>query len=191
MTNEKMLKVINDYMRDSDITTLFTAKQQLEEDVRAEIQKSKGNASKDKLIKTMFKKSKNDKFANGYSVFKNQFAFTDSFRAYVLNEDFGYQKLDNELNFEPFRQHGDIEIEIDTNDVKFYIKQCKSESKDLVKNPYVIHTEEFDIGFNAQYLFEFAQMFGEKAFIKKNVAPMYSENDKGEWGVLVPVRLKK
>lgn len=191
MTNEKMLKVINDYMRDSDIVTLITAKQQLEEDIRAEIQKSKGNANIDKIIKAMFKKSNNPQFTNGYVKYENQFVFLDGYRVYILNDDMGYRQLDKTLDISSFKHHGDIEINVDTNDVKFYIKQCKSESKDLVKNPYVIHTEEFDIGFNAQYLLEFAQMFESTVFIKNSVSPAYVENDKGEWGVLESVRLKK
>lgn len=191
MTNEKMLKVINDYMRDRNVVSLIYAKKQLEEDVRAEIQKSKGNANRDKLIKTMFKKSPNPNFTDGYIKYDDQFVFLDGYRAYVLNDNFGYKKLDSTFDVSYLKQHGDIEINVDINDVKFYIKQCKSESKDLVKNPYVIHTEEFDIGFNAQYLLEFVQMFGTKVFAKGEVSFVYAENKNGEWGILLPVRLKK
>ena len=191
MTNEAMLKVINDYMKDNDVIALIKAKQQLEEDVRAEIQKSKGNASKDKIIKAMFKKSNNPQFTTGYVKYENQFVFLDGYRTYILNDDMGYRQLDKTLDISSFKHHGDIEINVDTNDVKFYIKQCKAEGKDLIREPYIVQTDAFDIGFNAQYLLEFMQIFGEKMFAKNALSPIYAENDNGEWGVLLPIRIKK
>lgn len=193
MTNVAMLKTINEFLKSENVMDLLTAKAQLEEDIRAEIQKSKGNASKDKIIKIMFNKTKNirTEFKNAYVEFENQFVFLDGFRAYVLNDDYGYKKSDSNLDIKQFKQHGDVEIEVDINDVKFYIAKCKAENKDITKNPYIINTKYFEIGFNAQYLLEFVQMFGVKLFAKNALSAVYAECDNEEWGILLPIRIFK
>lgn len=192
MTNEKMLKMVNKMVQDGNYLKIaLNLKDELENDIRKDVLKSKGVTPKQiKLIEKMFKKvDDNTHFKNKYSEFDDKYWFTDSYRLYGSNEKFGYKAMEEPLNIERIYQPQDakIKIVVDIKDLQAFIKIHKNE-----KISYILENENIKIGFNPVYLLEGLQ-FCETDTIKcsRDVYPAYIENAQGDSVAIVfPIRLK-
>ena len=203
MTNEKMLELVNKYMEDRNTDILFDIKTKLEEDIRKEVCKSKGNASKDSIIRKMFKpKTIRGGFKNTSFKYGDKRAFTDNFRMYVLNDDYGYVKDEEKDTPEnlsvtrvmPRTESYNKKVKVDINDLKSFIKINKADIKQR-NLTYIIEQDDLKIAFNPNYLLEALQIMDtDTIYCSGSTSPALtslnvSEADNEEFALVLPVKL--
>ena len=195
MTNEKMLQKMYEY-KDMFKDSIFDSTiAELQEDIRTELQKKKGNTKRDTLLKKVVKSkwSEARDMEKCYHPVGDKYGFTDGYRAYVLNDSYGYENIVDRnrepLNFKACKPEGcNIELKIDRVELKLFAKEMKAKK---IKSPlYVIENDKIKIGFNGNFLMEFLEMFDtDTIYCKAPKVAAYYENEQGEWGLLFPVRL--
>lgn len=191
MTNEKMLQIINSIMN-KEVIDLEKVREALTEDIRAELNKHKSMADKDKILKKLWNKETELRPDNHkhYTQHNDLYCFFDGYRLYALKNNYGYEQSKGTFNIEAAKpKYNDICVKIDVNDLKLFIKTSKAGK---VKKPiYVLENDKIKIGFNPKYLIEFCEMFDtDVIYCRAPSASAYYENSDGEWGVVFPVRLK-
>lgn len=208
MTNEKILetlvKIEYEVNNNGSAVKICIEKaiEEVKEDMRKDLQKKKGCAKRDKLIQSMMKSVPDVKpILKYYQKVGEQFGFTDAYRAYILNDNFGYDGAENHLDEgTPFnlstcfpKAVPPIELKINLQELQLYIKQQKAEAKATKQKylaAYIIENDKIKIGFNPQFLLEFCQMFDtESIFVSSPKSLAYCENEAGEKGILLPVRI--
>ena len=207
MKTETILKKVNEYLSDMDKNKILQLKQDLEEEIRKESVKAKG-LKMDSAIKKVLKNISNTNLIFGCYPYKNNRAFTDGFRVYVVNDDYGYPKNEeleepSGINISRIIPQTDIytqEIKVDISDLEAYTKIVKAEKK-LKNNPYILQTDHithnnkpWQIGFNAEYLLDMLKAYKTDTIYctTSNVSPCLTSLDlDGEFGLLLPVRIKE
>ena len=193
MTNEKMLEVL----RKGNLKELEDA---LIENIRAEVEKGKGSKKSDlSIIKRIceFEKGYNDNRWAFYHPFTHNGieykAFLQGHYIIASQNDFGYPVAETPFKIaEMLKLDNDIEIEVDLNDLKLFIKT--SNKKD--RKPYIMtytdkKGEEKRIAFNPNYLID-ALQFNETTLLKiKNPkSPAFIENEeKKTLALVLPVNI--
>lgn len=207
MKTETILKKVNEYLKDMDTTKILLLKQDLEEEIRKESVKSKG-LKMDSAIKKVLKNILNTNLIFGSYPYKNNRAFTDGYRLYIVNDDYGYLKNEeleepSGINISQVIPQTDMytqEIKVDMVDLEAYAKITKSEKK-LKEKPYILETDyithndkPWRIGFNAEYLLDMLKAYKTDIIYctTSNVSPCLTSLDlDGEFGLLLPVSIKE
>ena len=202
MTNEKMLKILNEYFESKSFSKLVDLKDGLEDNIRKEVSKSKGNANKYSLLKKLFKGKEYQKFHEAFIPYNNKLkAYTDGFRMYFLKDDYRYKQLNGSEDLAKNIVPKDIEeyiheIEVDINDLKSFVSINKHQKTPI----YILEKNDFKIGFNAIYLLETLQIIGTtKIYCKNSISPAittlkpscsgeFSDDDR-EFAIVLPVRI--
>ena len=198
MTNAKMLELLNEYLENNNVVKLMDLKNGLTENIRVEIEKSKGTKVKDisvmkKVIKDVEEAVYSNEIFKGYHVFelnnKQYNGFCNGHFIFASTNDFGYEKSENPLDMKQmFSENGfeknnmNMEIKVNLNDVKFFIKTHKKSDK----KPYIINTDNFKIGINPYYLqnaLEFCN--SDTIYITKPNQPIYVKSEDYEKITLV------
>ena len=193
MTNEKMLEVL----RKGNLKELEIA---LIENIREEVEKGKGSKKSDlSIIKRIceFEKGYNDNRWAYYHPFTHNGieykAFLQGHYIIASQNDFGYPVAETPFKIaEMLKLDNDIEIEVDLNDLKLFIKT--SNKKD--RKPYIMtytdkNGEEKRIAFNPNYLID-ALQFNETNIIKikRPKTPAFIENEeKKTLALVLPVNI--
>ena len=193
MTNKRMLEVL----RNGNLKELEMA---LIENIRAEVEKGKGSKKSDlSIIKRIcdFEKGYNDNRWAYYHPFTyngvEYKAFLQGYYIIAGQNDFGYPVAENPFKIaEMLKLDNDIDIEVDLNDLKLFIKT--SNKKD--KKPYIMtyadkNGEEKRIGFNPYYLID-ALQFNETntIWISTPKKPAFIENEeKKTLALVLPVNI--
>ncbi len=208
MTNEKMLEKMYELfniMEDGEYVKEVVVKgiiDSLKEDIRIECQKKKGNGKREAILRKLMKNASSHGFKNGlgdhFVPVEDKFGFCDGYRAYVLNEDFGYSKIavGNYIDLNRSKPaNANVKIEVDLADLAAYIKDEKAKkyvarSRSLRLKPYVLKSGDFEVAFNPEYLLDFCNMFKtDYVMCDSPLSPALYEADNGEWGLLLPVRV--
>lgn len=203
MTKIDIYNKIEKIIENMDYLQLTFLLNDLKEDIKKEIVKDKGGKLTDlNIVKSLLKSIQTgDEKYKGYHEFtfnfKKYYGFTN--RCYLIASTYNYEFLpakellnishyvfDNNSIFDKEK------IQINLNDLKLHLKLNRSKEK-LLKNPYVIKTKDFDIGFNAKYLYN-TLTFCQTDYIyiqSSNIKGVYVKNDEGtKMGVVMPTRLK-
>lgn len=193
MTNEKMLEVL----RKGNLKELEVA---LIENIREEVEKGKGSKKSDlSIIKRIceFEKGYNDNRWAYYHPFTHNGieykAFLQGHYIIASQNDFGYPVAETPFKIaEMLKLDNDIDIEVDLNDLKLFIKT--SNKKD--RKPYIMtytdkNGEETRIAFNPNYLIDALQFNETKLLkIKNPKAPAFIENEeKKTLALVLPVNI--
>ena len=211
MTNEKMLEVLlsikadleyNDAFPGMTWKTMPEAIAQLQEDIRHDCQKKKGNVKRDNLLKKLMKNNhtaRAETWGSHYTPYGEQFGFLDGYRAYVLNDSYGYPKIEGDpFNLESCKPKGkSVSVHVDLADLETHIKTERALGHRANGRygaggiePYALDAGDFKIRFNPVYLLEFCQMFATDTIqCFGHLHPALYEAENGEWGIVLPVRL--
>jgi len=207
MKTETILKKVNNYLLTQNIFDIISLKQELEEEIRKESCKIKG-LKMDNAIKKVLKNINNPNIIQGSYPYKNNRVFTDSYRLYCINDDYGYPKNEelkepSSIDISKVISNTDMytqEIKVDILDLEAFVKIRKAE-KNLITTPYILTTDHiihndksWQIGFNAEYLLEMLKAFKTDTIYctTSNVIPCLTSLDlDGEFGLLIPVRIKE
>lgn len=206
MKTETILKKVNEVITTNDFTKLNQLKIDLEEEIRKESCKLKG-LKMDSAIKKLLKNASFTPQDCSFE-YKKKRAFTDNFRVYIVNDDYGYLK-DEELEeprnlpIEKVIPRIDMytqEIKVDITDLQTFVKIHKAE-KNISNEPYILETDivthddkKWRIGFNSEYLLDMLKAFKTDIIYTttSNVNPcLTSLNLDNEFGLLLPVRIKE
>ena len=132
---------------------------ELKEDLRKELNKKtapKQSKIIDNIVKSASKSGYND--LNGYSPYKDKFAFLDGYHLLLADQDFGYKKAEKPLNVEHFLIEGGEPIIIDINALRLLIAENGiTKTKNPKRVTYKINDE---VSLNPIYLLnllEFAE----------------------------------
>lgn len=199
MTKQEMLTVIEKGIKNEgvlDMVTLLNAKNSILEDIRVEANKKSGNAKQDKLIAKLIKSAeKNNPVLAGYHKQDNLFAFTDGYRAYFTNKDFGFKPAEAQRKLQQCVPEDYAHtISIDKVEIKVSIAENKAKKEN---QPYIVEYENIRIGFNPTYLLEILEMYNTNDIqivsdLKKiPVSPCLVGERDNEFGILLPVRIKQ
>lgn len=169
------------------------------EDVRYKDQKTSGNAKRDTLIKKLFKTAQKEEFVNCYVFCEGgKYGFVDGFRAYICNDNFGYDKSESNFQLEkcfPAENTSDIILKATEAEVKNFISEQKAIGKGTKKSPFdqfIVEKDGEKYGYNPIFLLEFLQFFNISEFrTAGKVSAAYYYADNGEKGILLPVRVKE
>ena len=183
-----------------DFKKIMQLKLDLEEEVRKESVKAKG-LKMDSAIKKMFKKCSNDRLENTSFSWRDKRTFTDGYRMYILNDDYGYVKAEDDENSFSFAVNkildgldtaSDIEIKVDIQDLTSFYKIAKAEKR-VKDNPYILEKDGFRIGFNSEYLYEaLTSLKTDAIYCSKSVAPAVTNRDfTQEFALILPIQIKE
>lgn len=198
MTTLNILTGINDYIKTNDIIKLLRLKEQLEEQLRAE-SISKPLARKDKLIKNILKNIP-EYYINKLGsviIYKDKFVFCDSFRAYIVETDFGYKALANPVDVYSIfpKTKPRYEIKIDLTELKYHIAQNKANHRTKSEKDYAFKLNckdaDFNIAFNPIYLQEILQMYDTDIIYvdRQTSLAVVGDFDSEIYGIIFPVRI--
>ena len=201
MTDEKMYTLVCKAIQSpmDCVLDLIKAKEELEEDLRVAEDKRTRPANQVSILKRFMKEAMAyPRLGDGYSPYYEKYAFCDGYRLVVLNNNFGYRQCESPLNNiddllkEPCQNN--IEVKVDTADVKQFILREKAEGRGTQKyafKPYVIHTDTFDMGFNPQWLLDMINLIHTNSlWVSHPHKPAYLCNCLDEEGILLPIRLR-
>ncbi|MEI6296199.1 MAG: hypothetical protein WCO84_00955 [bacterium] len=194
MTKEKILAEISAFINNQfELYRLEAIVENLKEDIRVEELKKttpKNSAlvmKKNSLIKALLKSAgKSRNLSEGYIFGYGKYCFTDTFRIYYLNDNFGYSAIKTELDVEKLIDDDyDKTVELNLAELKSLVKIYKAEGN---KDRYIYYIEGYT--FNAQYLIEAIEMIGSNKLMLKaesKSALGRFENAEGEIALICPI----
>lgn len=203
MTNEAMLKLINSYINENNIGYLNDLKLGLEENIREQTNKQRGNRNVAKAMNTIIKQAKKDGVRPalmGAWIDKENSALTvcDGYRAIQTWEEVELERIkDEEQQLRIASMIGDKtdyhkEAYLPTlSEVKTFIKLEKAKG---VKTPYYMvdtETPGEQIAFNAAYLVTMLEAMPTRTgYYNSGVTAMYMEYEQTK-GIVLPVRINR
>ena len=201
MTNEKMLEILKDFMKSNDFSKLAKLEQGLTENIRLEIEKSKGTKVKDLTIikRIVAKGGINPKFLNYHPLTfkgKEYKCFLDGHYILASDNDFGYVQDSEPYDIGKFfesdncieKNENNVEYKVDMNDLKFFIKTHKRSER----KPYIFEIKDgVKVGINAWFLkdgLDFCKT--DTIYVTSTKTPIYVKSDDySRIGFILPVNL--
>lgn len=132
---------------------------ELKEDLRKELNK-KTAPKQSKMIDDMVKSALRQEYhnINGYSPYKDKFAFLDGYHILIADQNFGYKKVEKPLNVEPYLIEGGEPIIIDIKALRLLIAENGiTKTKNPKKVTYKINEE---VSLNPIYLLNLLEFAG-------------------------------
>ena len=200
MTKEAILKEVNAIINSGDYYKLDALKSELIEDIRVEVEKSKGTKQKDiTIIKKIVKEEKLNKMCGKCHPFefygtsnKKYYGFLEGHYILASTNDFGYEVAEGNELFKIDKMLTEFgtgtEITVDMVDLKAFIKTM--DKKDIT--PYIIDCNGVQIGFNPKYLIDCLEFCNsDKIYCTTPSAPAYIMDSKeyNKIGLVLPIRL--
>lgn len=170
----------------------------LKADLQSKTAKNSGKSNQLTAVKRIVKNT-HEKMShcNKYIPYDGKAAFCDGYRLAILNDSFGYEPDENStfnINaiINPCKAYSN-EIQVDIADVKMFLKMQKIKRSKQIPEPYIIENETIKIGFNPQYLIDMIEIIGtDNIMVNSPLSAGYFKNDNtGEYGILLPVRMNK
>lgn len=200
MTKTTIYNTIKTALEDNNYIKLYNLLNELENDIKTEVIKSKGGKTSDLSIIKFILKNSTRKDINGYSnfVFNNQnyYGFLDGYHAVCSSYNYEQTESENSFNFNNIFNNKCFEseqIKINLTDLKAYLK-LNPFKKNKDSKPYIINTKKFDIGFNAKYLYNVLTFCNaDTIFIQdSNLKPVFIKSDDfNKIGLVMPMRIKR
>ena len=192
MKLEKGIETINKILQmkeEKRYQALLSMREELIEELRIAEAGEKGTPKKDiTIIKNMMKANKNVEKFQKAQPYRGKFAFTDGFRLFITDTDFGYEISENPVRIEGIVNIKKLhKIKFNLADLKIFIKENKG-VKTL--KPYIVDIKGELMGFNAKYLVDAIEFSGTDEFeISNIIQPAYASNGEKE-ALVLPVNIK-
>ena len=190
-SNQAILNALLKDLQTYGLDTKYAARahSMLLENIREESNNKGANKKPAQIIASMLKKSdtperfsKANKCARGYG-------FLDGYRLFIVNDSLGYDIADHNILNESGSPSGfDIDalmrefwndshefmpIEINTAELKYYIKTYKKTSRHERIKPFIIKTPDGYAGYNPNYLLDMINFTGDSTiYYTKRNAPI-------------------
>lgn len=203
MTNEKMLQMLKEIGLENGVTNInayMKLKQALEEDIRIEVQKKKGTKSSDiQIIKRIVKCEKENPMFGKYHTFsmneKDYKCFLEGHYVVGSENDLGYKASENPFDLSKFfnmDMFDNIQLKVDIVDLKTFIKTNKTKKNEKFI-PYIIKTEEIEIGFNPQFLLDTLEFCNTDTIsVTTPIAPAFIKSENmDKIGLVLPIHINK
>lgn len=197
-TNTKILETLEKEIAENTRYTgyegLFSKTiEMLRANIREESAKQNGAKKPYKIIEKLLK-SEPCKYNNAMQKAHpsaNGYGFLDGYRVFFSDDTFGYEVAEEQNrfrmldNFKP--AEGYTSIDINVEDLKYYIKVAKPRGKYGKYDPFIIETPDGIAGYNPLYLLDLIEYTGSNTIkYYGNKEPIYADNGKA---LLLPVNV--
>lgn len=192
MKNEYILDKLNNFIQYGDMGIIEELKEKLILDIKKDSNYKINGKSRTNAISRMMKfNHKNGMLRlEKCHAIDNKFMFTNSYFAIVLNNNLGYEVLDDNVGTTLFSNcnHHDEEIKINPDDI-IYLHKIKEKT-------IILDKSQNDISFDVNYIKDIFDIMGKsvKFYYKINRLNndidkkfIYFENDDNEYGLLVGI----
>lgn len=194
MTKESILQELLKIKETSDYTKTEKLIDSLKDDIRKEVEKSKGTkTSSVTIISKLMKSTDRPEFKKFHPFNYNDAdfkGFLDGHRVFASENTFGYEEAEKPYKLEGFfkEENEMILVSVNINDLKAFIKTREKKSE----TPFVLESDNLKIGLNPKYLLD-ALSFCDTNTLYCSAAPFAPVQAKSANGkniaLLLPVRL--
>ena len=114
------------------------------------------------IITRMINKVAHHPDMNGYSPYKNKYAFLDGHRVFISHDSLGIQESGHPFNLEKLFTNLDMESEIKIP--REYVEYLKKVLSKDYKKPMIVEDEGFFIGFNPDFILDAIKFSNSETF---------------------------